>query len=135
VPLVLDASITASWYFPDEENQRADKILDGLEEDSALVPALWWFEVRNVLIIGERRRRSTTRTAAEFLTWLAALPIRQANLPDDEPVFELARRHRLTFYDATYLELAHREGLALATLDGQLAEAARMEGVMLAPNS
>ena len=82
MPLVVDASIAASWYFPDEENERSDKILDSLEDDTLLVPVLFWFEVRNLLIMGERRRRSTTRTAAEFLNWLATLPIQHASLPD-----------------------------------------------------
>jgi predicted nucleic acid-binding protein len=131
VPLVLDASIAASWYFSDEGSKRADEVLDGLEHDSALVPILWWFEVRNVLMIGERRRRSTPKMATEFVSWLATLPIRQSELPDEEGVFALARHHQLTFYDAAYLELAKREGLALATLDAQLAKAARAEGVPL----
>jgi len=131
VPLVVDASIAASWYFPDEENERSDKILDSLEDDTVLVPVLFWFEVRNLLIMGERRRRSTTRTAAEFLNWLATLPIQHASLPDSSRGLELARRHQLTFYDAAYLELAQRERLPLATLDKQLAAAARAEGVSL----
>jgi len=128
---VLDASIAASWYFPDEESKHGDKVLDGLEEDAALVPLLWWFEVRNVLMVGERRRRSTAKMATEFLSWLATLPIQHAALPDEDKVFALARHHQLTFYDASYLELAHREGLALATLDQHLARAARAEGVTL----
>jgi predicted nucleic acid-binding protein len=131
VPIVLDASIAASWYFPHEDSNHADKVLDGLEEDAALVPLLWWFEVRNVLMVGERRRRSTAKMATEFLSWLTTLPIQHAELPDEEKVFALARQHQLTFYDAAYLELAHREGLALATLDKQLAEAARASGVTL----
>ncbi|HMK78217.1 MAG TPA: type II toxin-antitoxin system VapC family toxin [Xanthobacteraceae bacterium] len=131
MPLVLDASIAASWYFPDERSEDADRVLDGLEEDSALVPILWWFEVRNVLIIGERRRRSTPKMATEFLSWLASLPILQAELPDEDKVFAFARHHQLTFYDAAYLELAQRESLALATLDQHLAQAARAEGVAL----
>jgi predicted nucleic acid-binding protein len=62
---------------------------------------------------------------------LQELPIALAALPDDAPVFTLARRHRLTFYDAAYLDLAKREQLALATLDDELAAAARLEGVAL----
>jgi predicted nucleic acid-binding protein len=135
VPLVLDASMAASWYFPDEASAHSDKVLDGLEQDSALVPVLWWFDVRNVLMVGERRRRSTAKMATEFLSWLATLPIRHAELPDADKVFAFARHHQLTFYGAAYLELAHREGLALATLDKQLAAAARAEGVALVMDS
>ena len=73
MPFVLDASITASWHFPDERNARADVALDGMEQDPAIVPAHWWFEIRNVLLLGERRQRSTKRETTEFLAWLARL--------------------------------------------------------------
>jgi predicted nucleic acid-binding protein len=131
MPIVLDASITASWHFPDEQNARSDTVLDGLERDSAIVPMHWWFEIRNVLLLGERRRRSSKQDTVDFLTWLIKLPIRNAPLPDDGEVLALARKHKLTFYDAAYLELALREGLALATLDKQLIAAAHAEGVSL----
>jgi predicted nucleic acid-binding protein len=132
MPIVLDASITACWHFPDEENAQADQVLDGLAQDTAVVPTHWWFEIRNVLLLGERRQRSSRQETTEFLAWLANLPINSAPLPDDSRVFELARKHQLTFYDAAYLELAARERLPLATLDKQLAGAARLEGITLA---
>jgi predicted nucleic acid-binding protein len=131
MPIVLDASITASWHFPDEQNARADRVLDGLERDSAIVPMHWWFEIRNVLLLGERRQRSSKQDTSDFLAWLIKLPIRNAPLPDGGEVLALARKHQLTFYDAAYLELALREGLALATLDKQLIAAAHAEGVSL----
>jgi len=62
---------------------------------------------------------------------LTRMPIRHDPMPRDANVFALARKHRLTFYDAAYLELAQREGLALATLDDKLAAAARSEQVSL----
>ena len=131
MPIVLDASISASWHFPDEASEPADTVLKGLEEDSALVPVHWWFEIRNVLLIGERRGRASRVQTATFLEWLAELPIRNAPLPNGAEVLELARKHALTFSDAAYLELAQRERIPLATLNQPLARAALAEGVAL----
>ena len=133
MPLVLDASVTACWHFPDEHNAAADEILARIRpDDAALVPGHWWFEIRNVLLLGERRGRTTPDQTARFLEFMHELPISVALLPDEIAVMDLARAHRLTFYDAAYLELAKREGLALATFDRELLAAARAEGVSLA---
>jgi predicted nucleic acid-binding protein len=131
VPFVLDASVAACWYFEDEHDGRADRVLDLLAIDTALTPLHWWFEIRNVIVVGERRRRMAEPYAASYLAELQALPIALAALPEEGDVFALARKHRLTFYDAAYLELAQREQLPLATLDDNLAAAARAEGVVL----
>jgi predicted nucleic acid-binding protein len=131
MPFVLDASIAACWCFHDENDPRADAAIGRLINDSAVVPLLWWFEVRNAVLLAERRRRVTEQWAAAFFDQLHKLRIDFAELQDQDSVLVLARRHRLTFYDAAYLELAQRQGLALATLDDDLAEAARAEGVAL----
>jgi predicted nucleic acid-binding protein len=131
LPYVLDASVTACWCFHDEHDPRADAAYDLLDDDRALVPLHWWFEVRNVVLLGERRQRISEEYAAGFLDRLERFPINLTALPDHTNVFVLARRHRLTFYDAAYLELAQRERVALATLDDELAAAARAEGVAL----
>lgn len=83
------------------------------------------------MLVGERRERSTEQRTSFAMDRLARMAIRLAPMPRDADVFALARKHRLTFYDAAYLELAQREGLALATLDDQLAAAARNEQVSL----
>jgi predicted nucleic acid-binding protein len=129
VPFVLDASVAASWCFPDEERSLAT--WHRLRNDEALVPVHWWFEIRNVIVLGERRRRISEPDAVSFLADLQDLPISFASLPEETIVLALARRHRLTFYDAVYLELAQRERVPLATLDDALAAAARAEGVAL----
>jgi predicted nucleic acid-binding protein len=95
------------------------------------VPILWWFEVRNVLVINERRGRIDPPSSSAFLTDLEGLPIHFDRQPNGERVLALARTHRLTVYDAAYLELALRVDAPLATLDGQLARAARAEKVSL----
>ena len=104
-------------------------VLDTLEE--AVVPSLWWFEIRNILVVNERRKRITESDTGVFLRDLAGLRIRIDREPEEGAVLRLARTHRLSVYDASYLELAMREAIPLATLDGELAAAARMEGTRL----
>ncbi len=128
---VLDASITVSWGLEDEENARADLALKRLDSETAHVPALWWFEVRNVLLINERRKRIIERDSAIFLRALSAMSIEIDRFPADEATLALARAHALTVYDSSYLELALRQGVPLATLDTRLAAAARNAGVQL----
>jgi|SRR5215471_16959777 len=128
---VLDASVAASWAFPDELDWRADLAFDQARTEEAVVPALWWFEIRNSLIINERRKRISEDETTIFLRELSLHPIRVDRYPDDAALLRLARTHRLSVYDAAYLELARRERIPLATLDSDLAKAARAEKVKL----
>lgn len=129
---VLDASVALGAFFPDEYNAKADAILLQVQDSEAHVPAHWWFETRNGLLMAERRGRASSEQIADFLSRLRDLPVSVALLPDEGKLFQLARRHRLTFYDAAYLELAKREGFALATFDRELIAAAQLEHVPLA---
>jgi predicted nucleic acid-binding protein len=131
VAFVIDASVVGDWHFADERTPQAIRVLDAAAHDRILVPAHWWFEIRNVLLVGERRGRASQRQTEEFLIRLARLRIGTAPVRDDADIFFFARRHRLTFYDAAYLALAQREQIALATLDQNLAMAAGAEGVPL----
>jgi predicted nucleic acid-binding protein len=132
VPFVLDASITACWAFDDEDHQNAALALERLADDHAVVPALWWYEIRNILLMNERRGRISPRSIAKFLGELHALPVEvDQNHPDEEMVFLTVRKHRLTVYDAVYLELARRGSMSLATLDTDLARAAKNEKIQL----
>jgi predicted nucleic acid-binding protein len=131
MPFVVDASITACWAFRDKDHPHADIALARIRTDEALVPSLWWFEVRNILIVNERRKRLTETDTASFLRDLSRLPLTVDQTPDSSEVLRLARRHRLSAYDAAYLELAQRSGAALATLDNDLIRAARSEAVPL----
>lgn len=128
-PLVLDASVAACWAFRDEDHPNADLALARLRTTEAVVPALWWFEVRNILVVNERRRRITEPETAIFLQALARLPITIDRAPESSEILRLARSHRLSVYDAAYLELAQRNRAELATLDADLMQAARAEGV------
>jgi predicted nucleic acid-binding protein len=131
VPLVIDVSVMASWHFADERNETGATILRGLRNNTAFVPGIWWFELRNVILNGERRGRSEPALGRHFLDLVHSLPIEIATLPDETTVLDLARRHRLSFYDACYVELAKRERIALATFDNVMAKAATAEGVAL----
>jgi predicted nucleic acid-binding protein len=126
--VVLDASIATCWLFEDEDHPHATEALARVRNDEARVPSLWWFEIRNTLLVNERRGRLTEADTAAFFGALSRLAINVDRTPGDD-VLALARRHRLTIYDAAYLELAQREGFPLATLDSQLASAARVEKV------
>lgn len=128
---VLDASITACWAFDDEDHPDARLAFDRMRAEEAVVPGLWWFEVRNILVVNERRRRITESDTACFLLNLSMLRLRVDLSPREDTVLRLARTHRLSVYDAAYLELAQREGIPMATLDAALAEAAVAEGVRL----
>ncbi len=131
--IVLDASVTLSWCFPDEQTPAAMRVLDLLKAgDQALVPAFWCSEVLNSLLVGEKKGRISAGQTRVFLDDLAAL--RPAL--DDSPlqrVFQdvqaLCRQHGLTSYDALYVELAARSGSPLATLDKNQRGAAVALGV------
>jgi predicted nucleic acid-binding protein len=131
MPFVLDASVALCWAFADEEHPIASAALDRLEKGKAHVPAVWWFEVRNSLVMNERRGRLSEAGTASFLRNLAQLAIRIDRAPEEAALLILARQHRLSIYDAAYLELAQREGLMLATLDTALRHAAMTVGVPL----
>jgi predicted nucleic acid-binding protein len=128
---VLDASVTASWAFDDEDHPHARLAFQRIRTEEAVVPSLWWFEVRNILIVSERRRRIAEANTAAFLEALSRLPLREDRCPNEQAVLRLARAHHLSVYDAAYLELALREGMPLATLDDQLQRAAAGEGIAL----
>ena len=132
--LVLDASVTLSWFFKDEQTPGTDAVLTEVTEKGATVPALWRLEVANALQMALRRKRIDAAFRNSALTQLSRLSI--AADPDTDAhawtaVLQLADRFQLTLYDAAYLELAQRRRLPLATLDGELRHAAAALGVPL----
>ena len=128
---VLDASVAGCWAFDDEDHLAASAALERIASELAFVPGVWWFEIRNLLIVNERRGRIAETETAAFLGHLGRLPITIDSDTDGIRVLDLARRARLSVYDAAYLELAQRLGAPLATLDAPLARAAEKEGVGL----
>ncbi len=120
-----------AWVLGDEQSARADASLEQVVEIGGIAPALWWVEVRNVLVMAERRGRLTQADTAAAVQALDALGIRLDHAPDNTSVLQLARTHSLTAYDAMYLELAIRQQRPLATLDRTLSAAAQAEGITL----
>ena len=131
--LGVDASVSASWLFDDEDDPYAEAVLAELEMAEGLVPQLWHFEMRNILLVARRRQRITAPGLAERIAALTELPLASDLDPDLDRAMELAERHALTFYDALYLELARRRDAPLATLDAALQRAAKTEGLAFEP--
>lgn len=131
---VVDNSIVVAWCFRDESSSYADSVLGSLEDGEALVPGVWPLEVGNVLAMAERRGRLQPEDISQFLAMLAALPI---SVEQESPermlteILALARKVDLTTYDASYLDLAIRLGLPIATADARLVKAARKYRVPL----
>ena len=131
MPFVIDASVAACWLLPDERHSVADAAFARIAREPALAPSLWWFEMRNLMIVNERRGRIDAAQTARALKLLRDLPVMIDTAANEETLLNFARRRRLSAYDAAYLELAHRSQCPLATLDAALAAAARAEGVEL----
>jgi predicted nucleic acid-binding protein len=131
--LVLDASVALCWLFDDQATAHTESVLDRLVGgDTVAAPAIWPFEIANVITVAERLRIVNPAQAAAFFQTLGQLSI-AVDRAEIERVFnavsETARRYRLSAYDAAYLELALREALPLATVDAALRNAARAAGV------
>jgi predicted nucleic acid-binding protein len=124
MPFVLDASIAACWAFDDEDHPAAAAALELIRTEEAVAPSLWWFEVRNTLIVSERRGRIAEADTTTFLRELSRFGVIIDRSPRETTILVLARQHGLSVYDASYLELAQREALPLATLDNDLRKAA-----------
>ena len=134
---VLDSSLSLAFLFSDEATPETDEVLDSLGEGAkACAPALWRWEVGNALLMAERRKRITAAESTRHLASLQALPVEcdeNAWRETWNAAFLLARKHKLTLYDAAYLELAVRRGIALGSLDMELRKAGKSEGAKLLP--
>lgn len=135
--LVLDNTVAMAWCFTDEATPYTENILSRLSNltDTAVVPALWLYEVVNVVTLAARKGRISKTKATQFLGSLADLPIEVQPLPSRKEAFAmlppLIEQHRLTAYDAAYLEIALRQHLPMATLDGDLIEACKAAGAVV----
>lgn len=130
--IVIDCSVTMAWCFREEADDYSKAVLESLYSSTGIVPAIWPLEVANVLLIAERRRRLTASDVLRFIDLLDDLSI----IVDDETarratksILNVGRQHNLSAYDASYLELAVRRGLPLATPDRALRAAAERSGV------
>jgi predicted nucleic acid-binding protein len=125
---VVDNSIVMAWCFEDEGNGYAETVLESLASAEAFVPAIWPLEVCNVLLVAERKRRLSQASVVRFLELVGGLPITaEQETPERmlKEIVSLAREQELSTYDASYLDLAMRLDLPLATQDTSLSKAAK----------
>ena len=131
---VVDASVALAWCFADETSTYADRVLEQLAQDEAVAPAIWPLEVANGLRTAERRGRLDPSELPRVRELLGGLPVRVEVIELGAAlgeVLEVARSLALTAYDAAYVALAARRGLALATVDDALRQACERAGVSL----
>jgi predicted nucleic acid-binding protein len=133
---VVDASVVGAWLFADEQSPQTDMLQDWAGEQGAIAPALWPYEVVNLVLSARRRRQLDDPLFERLQAILPTLPVTVE--ADQHRVFDgiaaLAIKHGLTVYDAAYLDLALLRRLPLATLDRDLRRAAEAEGVKLLPS-
>lgn len=131
---VVDCSMAMAWLFHDEATPKTSALLNRLAIETALVPAWWFIEITNILAMAERKGRITPRQSDAFIADLSKLGIERDDEAPDRAfthLLPLCRAHKLTSYDAIYLELAIRRNLPLATLDEDLRKTAKKLGVGL----
>jgi predicted nucleic acid-binding protein len=131
---VVDCSIAMAWLFNDEATPKTKALLDRLATETALVPAWWFVEITNVLAMAERKGRITPTQPDAFIADLGKLGVERDDEAPDRAfthLLGLCRTHRLTSYDAIYLDLAIRRSLPSATLDNELRRTAKKSGVGL----
>lgn len=131
-PIILDASVALAFCLEDERGQFPESAISLLETSPLAVPAHWWAEICNGLLMVERRKRITANEHSQCIQLLAGLEpqILPISPPEfDVGVFALASQHHLTIYDACYLYLAMRESYPLLTFDKALKKAGRAEHV------
>lgn len=132
---VLDASVAVAWCFKEESTDFSEGVLELVSSGvEVLVPSIWPLEVGNALLVAERKKRITLAQLTAILRRISGFPISIVAI-DATQAFELilprARQQNLSTYDASYLDLALREELPLATLDFELRRAARLTGIPL----
>jgi predicted nucleic acid-binding protein len=133
VSIVIDASLTMTWYFEDESTPATEALLDRVSDAGAVVPVLWRLEVANAFQMAIRRKRVDVTYRDASLADLAMMPIvidAETNIHVWSNTLRLSDQFALTMYDASYLELAQRRNLPLATLDRDLRDAATAIGMV-----
>ncbi len=134
---VLDSSVALAWALPDESNPTLDPLCDRLTTEMATVPPIWPLEIGNVLLVAVKRGRLTARDMNRLVRELRALPVEVDVTSTEESLNEtliLARKYELTTYDASYIELAKRRDMPLATLNAKLRKACLSAKITLLPS-
>jgi predicted nucleic acid-binding protein len=133
---VLDCSVAAAWFFEDEARPETDALQTRARDGGVVVPSIWHLEVGNAFLQAEKKGRQKTEKVAAHIQLLDSLPIETDSETGEHALHEtltLARAHKLTPYDAAYLELALRRKLPLATKDEALRAVAQRLGIKILP--
>lgn len=123
IDVVSDAIVALKWFHAEgeEEVAAARSLLDAHRDRrlSIAILDLTSYEIGNALMRGQAG--ATAEQAATVLEAIAEIcPALQPNPHEFRRATELAERHGLTLYDATYAAVAEMREAALATLDGAL---------------
>lgn len=129
--VVIDNSVFMAWCMGEEDDPTVYNTMQCVADEGGVVPRIWWYELRNALLVNERRGRISQQQVLDTLADSRELDISIDNEHDDALVLDLARRFNLTVYDSAYLEVALRHSMPLATLDKRLREAAENVGVVI----
>ena len=127
--IVIDNAVFLSWCLGDEDDATAAEAMQRVADEGGVVPRIWWYELRNALLMNERRGRLSLRQVSDTLVDSMELSIAIDDEHDGSLLLGIARGHCLTVYEAVYLEVALRRSLPLATLDRRLRDAAEAIGV------
>ena len=130
---VADASVAIAWFVKGQATDYTNALLRRAARERVHVPALWHTEFGNVLLVLAHRRKLDPARLAGIFDAVDEIGL----LTDREPaaareLARVARAYALSAYDATYLELARRLGVPLASRDAPLREAAPRAGVAVA---
>ena len=130
---IVDASVGFAWVYPSQASERTDKLLEDIESGARIVvPSLWFLEIANGLLAAQRRKLLTASERKKVLERLSALTFtvdEEAGRAAFDKTSELAEKHGLSLYDATYLETALSHKLPLGSRDDALRKAAKRSGV------
>ncbi|MFI4983838.1 MAG: type II toxin-antitoxin system VapC family toxin [Rickettsiales bacterium] len=127
---VLDCSVAVSWCFEDEQDDYSLGVLEFLSKQVAVVPSLWYYEVCNVLLNAQKQKRASQAVVSNFLNSLNQLPIEVISSANSsmQDLILISARYDLTVYDGSYLDLALKLGVPIATLDKKLIAAVQKSG-------
>ncbi|HBJ72517.1 MAG TPA: VapC toxin family PIN domain ribonuclease [Actinobacteria bacterium] len=128
--MVLDASLALAYVMPDEDSPTARQLMARIEEEPALAPTIWIYEIASGLRMGQARKRLTSEMADSVMTTLTELHI-EFEHPNGHQLMKLSHQTGLTIYDASYIALCLKHELPLASLDRRLVQAARDLGIVV----
>lgn len=132
---VADTSIAVGWVHPSQATDLTRKLIEEINAGTVFhVTSLWPLEVGNALLCAVRRKIMTDaqrKAGLSLLSQLNAVVDLETASRAWTGISDLAVRHTLSIYDASYLELAIRKTLPLASRDEPLRTAAKKNGLIV----